>query len=70
MAEQLYRQILAQAPQSADAWHLLGALCLQSGRAAEAVENIEQALALNASNADYYSHLGAAIARLAATRKP
>lgn len=60
LAEQLYRQVLAQSPDSADAWHSLGVLCLQSGRAAEAVESIGRAIALKATNPDYYSHLGAA----------
>ncbi|MEX0678959.1 MAG: tetratricopeptide repeat protein [Pirellulales bacterium] len=64
LAEKLYREILARAPESADAWHLLGALWLQSGRAAEAVEAIGRAIALDATKPDYYSHLGAAYGQL------
>ncbi|MBI3840084.1 MAG: tetratricopeptide repeat protein [Planctomycetia bacterium] len=64
-AEAAYRQILAQNPGHADACHLLGALCLQSGRAAEAVELITRAIAINPGNADYYNHLGAAYGALA-----
>jgi tetratricopeptide (TPR) repeat protein len=59
-AEDLYRQVLATMPESADAWHLLGALCLQAGRPAEAVEAISRAIQLDATKADYFSHLGAA----------
>ena len=40
LAERLYRQILLQHPNHADAWHLLGALCLQAGRPGEAVDLI------------------------------
>ena len=64
LAEELYRQILAQAPAAADAWHLLGALCVQANRPAEAVTAIERALQLNLGNPDYYSHLGAAYGAL------
>lgn len=60
LAEQLYRQCLARKPQNAHAWHLLGALCLQAGRSAEAVEYIGSAIALEPGNADFHSHLGAA----------
>jgi tetratricopeptide (TPR) repeat protein len=60
VAERLYRQILAAEPRSADAWHLLGALCLQSGRAAEAVEAIRRAVEIGPATAEYYDHLGAA----------
>src|SRR5262249_52232236 len=60
LAEQLYREILASAPESADAWHLLGALCLQSGRPAQAVEAIGRAVALDPLKQESYNHLGAA----------
>ncbi len=60
LAEQLYRKILAQTPQHADAWHLLGALCLQLGRAEEAVEAFGRAIAIAPDKSDYYNHLGAA----------
>ncbi len=64
MAEELYRQVLAQVPAAADAWHLLGALCVQAGRPAEAVTAIERAIQLQPVNPDYYSHLGAAYGAL------
>jgi tetratricopeptide (TPR) repeat protein len=63
-AEELYRQIVAEAPENAAAWDLLGALCLQSGRAAEAVEWINRAVTINASAPDFYNHLGAAYGAL------
>jgi tetratricopeptide (TPR) repeat protein len=43
---------------------LLGALCIQAGRPAEAVELISRAIALDTSKPDYYSHLGAAYGAL------
>jgi tetratricopeptide (TPR) repeat protein len=64
LAEKLYRQVLAASPRAADAWHLLGALCIQSGRAAEAVDLISRAIALDGSQPDYYGHLGAAFGAL------
>ncbi len=63
-AEQLYRQVLAQAPAAADAWHLFGALYVQDDRPAEGIAAIERAIDLNPANADYYSHLGAAQSKL------
>ncbi len=64
LAEQLYRKILAETPQHADAWHQLGALCLQSGRAGEAVEAIGRAIAIGPDKFEYYNHLGAAYGTL------
>ena len=60
VAEQLYRQVLAENPGNAEAWHLLGTLCLQSGRPIEAVDYIGRAIAIQPANPDYYNHLGAA----------
>lgn len=64
LAETLYRQLIAEAPNSADAWHLLGALYVQAKRPAEAVEPIERAIALDPDNPTFYSHLGAAYGEL------
>ena len=44
-AERGYRQILAQAPQHAEANHLLGLLCSQQGQHREAVRYLQQAIA-------------------------
>jgi tetratricopeptide (TPR) repeat protein len=63
-AEALYRKAIEQAPQAADAWHLLGALYIQAERPAEAVTAIQRAIELNPQSADYYSHLGAAYSAL------
>jgi predicted O-linked N-acetylglucosamine transferase (SPINDLY family) len=51
-AELLYRQLLQQSPRHADALHMLGILCYQTERAAEAAELIAQAIALEPRNAD------------------
>jgi len=59
-AEGLYRRILAAEPGAADARHLLGVACLQSGRAAEAVEHIRAAVALRPGIADWWANLAAA----------
>ncbi|MFN3361156.1 MAG: tetratricopeptide repeat protein [Pseudanabaenaceae cyanobacterium] len=59
-AEQLYRQVLAQDPQQADAWHLLGVLALQVGDYTKAVELIQQAINLQNQNPNFYNSLGEA----------
>ncbi len=64
LAETLYRELIEHQPRCADAWHLWGALCLQQKRFAEAVELISRAITLCDSNADFYSHLGAAQSEL------
>ena len=64
LAEQLYRQILSQDPQRAEAWNLLGVVCLQSGRNAEAAQLIERAIAIRGDNPEFYNHLGAAYSGL------
>lgn len=64
LAEELYRQLLAQNPNDAAAAHFLGALCLQVGRASEAVELISKAILVDPANPDFYSHLGAAYGAL------
>ena len=61
-AEALYRQALAQDPESLDALHLLGVVALQRGEAAEAVELISRALAGNAANPPAHNNLGLALA--------
>lgn len=51
-AELLYRQLLQHAPRHADGLHMLGILCYQTERAAEAAELIAKAVALEPRNAD------------------
>ena len=57
-AEDIYRAILDQVPDHADAMHYLGVLGHQKGRHEEAVALIEQSLGLAPTQADWYSNLG------------
>jgi predicted O-linked N-acetylglucosamine transferase (SPINDLY family) len=60
-AERIYRQVLAQQPNHADALHLLGVLAAQTDRLDRAVELIRRAIAICSTNALYYSNLGNAL---------
>jgi predicted O-linked N-acetylglucosamine transferase (SPINDLY family) len=57
-AEMIYRQVLAQFPDYADALHLLGALACQTGHLDEAIELIGQAIAISPESAAYHHNLG------------
>jgi predicted O-linked N-acetylglucosamine transferase (SPINDLY family) len=57
-AEALYRQILAQQPEHADALHLLGVLALQAERFDEAMALLQQAITLKPRWAEAYNNLG------------
>lgn len=57
-AEQIYRQIVAAAPQFADAWHLLGVVEHQAGRHTVALEHIGHAIALKPADAIFRSNRG------------
>ncbi|MGD1277345.1 MAG: tetratricopeptide repeat protein [Tepidisphaeraceae bacterium] len=57
-AERLYRQILAQQPQHAEALNLLGALIAQTGRAEEAADLLRRAVAIDPERADFHFNLG------------
>lgn len=59
-AEQLYRQVLAEEPTSVHALLLLGVLCEQSSRPAEAIEHLRGALAVGGDNVDVHAALGRA----------
>ena len=59
-AERLYRQILAQQPDCADALHLLGVVCAQCGRHQEGIELIGRAIALHPRVAGFHANLGKA----------
>ena len=61
-AEALYRQALAQDPESIDALHFLGVIALQRGAPSQAIELISKALSRNAANAPAHSNLGLALA--------
>jgi protein O-GlcNAc transferase len=60
-AEKLYRKILSQHPDSADALHLFGVLSAQRGRFQEGVNSIRQAIARRPAVAGYHSNLGHAL---------
>jgi protein O-GlcNAc transferase len=60
-AEACYRSVLAADPNHADAFHLLGIIALQAGRAEASVELILQAIKLNKQNPHYFSNLGNAL---------
>jgi predicted O-linked N-acetylglucosamine transferase (SPINDLY family) len=57
-AQRIYRQILSQQPDHADALHLLGVLAGQTGRLDSAVELIRRAIRLRPDLADAYINLG------------
>jgi Tfp pilus assembly protein PilF len=61
-AEWLYRQIISQQPDHADAIQLLGVLCNQTGRGTEALKLLEQAIQLNVERADYFNNFGLVLA--------
>jgi predicted O-linked N-acetylglucosamine transferase (SPINDLY family) len=61
VAEQLYRQILAAAPNHADAIHLLGLVAHQVGKHEMAVEYIRRAIGLNGNAAVLHNSLGNAL---------
>ncbi|GAA4249808.1 hypothetical protein GBZ26_17705 [Azospirillum formosense] len=56
-AEILYGRILEAAPEQADARHLLGVLCGQTGRVEQAAALIGEAMALRPDAADYPANL-------------
>ncbi len=60
-AEALYRQILSTHARHIDALHLLGMLCVQTGRADEGVALIQQAVQLNGMVPAMHSNLGNAL---------
>ena len=59
-AARLYRQVLAQTPDNADALHLLGVVHHQRGEYAAAVELMSRAVALRPDMAEYYVNLAEA----------
>jgi predicted O-linked N-acetylglucosamine transferase (SPINDLY family) len=59
-AEQIYRQVLSIEPGNADALHLLGMVAYQRGQFAEAIESLNQAIALKASVPEFHNNLGEA----------
>ena len=60
----IYREILAKQPRNADALHLLGVICAQTGNQQGAAELIGKAILENPQVASYYSNLGLALQEL------
>jgi len=57
-AENLYRKVIAAAPENLNALHYLGILCHQQNRHAEAAESIRHIIDLDPQNADAHNNLG------------
>ncbi|MBC7696883.1 MAG: tetratricopeptide repeat protein [Bacteroidia bacterium] len=60
-AEFTFKQVLASQPNHADTHHLLGIICYQTNRTAEAVTHIAQALLIRPRNLDYLNNYGLAL---------
>jgi tetratricopeptide (TPR) repeat protein len=63
-AEAIYRQVLTQFPDHADALHLLGLLAAQTGHADAAIDLIGRAIALKPGVAQAHNNLGLALCAL------
>lgn len=61
VAAKIYQRILAQDPEHADAWHLLGLTLHQRGENALAVQTIRRALLLSPRVGNYHNSLGLAL---------
>ena len=60
-AESLYRQLGSEDPRHPGAAHMLGLVLLQQGKAAQAVEHLQRAMALGAEPREVLGHLGDAL---------
>lgn len=60
-AKALYQQVIALAPNQADALHMLGLVCYQLNAFNEAVTHIANALKLQPKNLDYLNNYGLAL---------
>src|SRR6185503_19022629 len=61
-AENALRQIVAENPRHADAWHMLAGLIIRAGRGGEAIESALRAHELDRRNSAYLNTLGIAYA--------
>jgi len=59
-AEALFRQVIAQQPKHADAYHLMGCAAAKGNRPVEAVELIRRAIELDPKQSVFYNNLGLA----------
>ncbi|HLX18093.1 MAG TPA: tetratricopeptide repeat protein [Bradyrhizobium sp.] len=57
-AEKCCREILADDPEHADSFHLLGLISARTNKYDQAIEFFAQAIRKNPNNADYFSNLG------------
>jgi len=57
-AEKAYTEILKSNPRHFDSMHMLGVVCLQTGRTERGVELIRAAITINGSIAEAHGHLG------------
>jgi tetratricopeptide (TPR) repeat protein len=64
MAEDIYRKVLAQNPNHANALRLLGVIAVDAGKVEAGIELIRRAIAINPNEAEYYSNLGNALGKL------
>jgi tetratricopeptide (TPR) repeat protein len=62
-AEKCCREILADDPEHADSFHLLGLISAKTNKYDQAIEFIAQAIKKNPNNADYFSNLGTMLQR-------
>lgn len=60
-AEKLYQQVLADDPQNADAFHLLGIIAYQKNKCQLAIDLITQAIAIDPNQAPFFNNLGNAL---------
>jgi tetratricopeptide (TPR) repeat protein len=66
-AQEVYRRVLQQNPNDADALHLLGALLAQQGQAESGLELIDRAIAVDPTCADFLNNRGLILAALGRT---
>ncbi len=57
-AEPVYRRVLAEDPDHAEALHMMGVVHLQREKAAEAEQEVRRAISVNGNNAIYFNTLG------------
>lgn len=60
-AESAFQRVISLQANHADAYHMLGIICYQTNRAADAVRYIQQALAINPRSLDYLNNCGLAL---------
>src|SRR5262245_24799290 len=57
-AEELYRNVLAVAPENAQAWHLWGAVAFQKNDIYAAADRMRRAIELDPNDSQFHSNLG------------